>query len=334
MNPTEGGLSAARLALAVKRFREKTPDCGILAADPIAIVGIGCRLPGDVRSPQDFWRVLKTGVDAVTEVPKERWSAEDYYDPDPMAPGKTNGRFGGFVSDPALFDPVLFGISPREAVTIDPQQRLLLEVAWEAIQDSGRGPESLTGSRTGVFVGISLSEYERLLFDDELTVNANTCTGAYHSVASGRISFLLDLRGPSVSIDTACSSSLAAVHAACLSLRSGESDLALAGGVTLHLLPEHYLGMARLGMLAPDGRCKAFDAKADGFVPSEGCGLVILKRLSEALADGDRVYAVIRGTATNQDGRTNSLTSPSGLAQQEVVRAALENARVAASACR
>ena len=331
MNPTEGVLSAARLALAIKRFREKTPDSALLAADPVAIIGIGCRLPGDVRSPQDFWRVLKDGIDVITEVPKDRWAAQDYFDPDPMAPGKTNGRFGGFVSDPALFDPVLFGISPREAVSIDPQQRLLLEVAWEAIQDSGRAPESLTGSRTGVFAGICLSEYERLLFEDELAVNANTCTGAYHSVASGRISFLLDLRGPSVSIDTACSSSLTAVHAACQSLRSGESDLALAGGVTLHLLPEHYMGLARLGMLAPDGRCKTFDAKGDGFVPSEGCGLVLLKRLSEALAEGDRIYAVIRGAATNQDGRTNSMTSPSGLAQQEVVRAALDNARVSPS---
>jgi acyl transferase domain-containing protein len=328
MNPTEGVLSAARLALSIKRFREKTPDSGLLAADPVAIIGIGCRLPGDVRSPRDFWRVLKDGIDVITEVPKDRWSAEDYFDPDPMAAGKTNGRFGGFVSDPALFDPVLFGISPREAVSIDPQQRLLLEVAWEAIQDSGRAPESLTGSRTGVFAGLCLSDYERLLFEDQLAVNANTCTGAYHSVASGRISFLLDLRGPSVSIDTACSSSLTAIHAACQSLRSGESDLALAGGVTLHLLPEHYMGLARLGMLAPDGRCKTFDARGDGFVPSEGCGLVLLKRLSEALAEGDRIYAVIRGAATNQDGRTNSLTSPSGLAQQEVVRAALDNARV------
>ncbi len=321
-------LSAAKLALAIRRFRESTPDGEIPTADPIAVIGIGCRLPGDVRSPEDCWRILSRGIDVVTEVPAGRWPVEDYYDADPMAAGKTNGRWGGFVSDPGLFDPVLFGISPREAVNIDPQQRLLLEVAWEAIQDSGRAPESLAGTRTGVFVGISLSDYEHLSFDDAYAINSNSCTGTYHSVASGRISFLLDLRGPSVSIDTACSSSLVAVHSACQSLRSHESDLALAGGVTLHLLPEHYLGLSRLGMLAPDGRCRTFDAKASGFVPSEGCGLVVLKRLSDALADGDRIYAVIRGSATNQDGRTNSLTSPSGLAQREVVLAALRNARV------
>ena len=261
-------------------------------------------------------------------MPPDRWSAEEWYDADPMAPGKTSGRWGGFVSDPYLFDPAYFGISPREAASIDPQQRLLLEVAWEAIQDSGRAPESLAGSRTGVFAGISLSEYERFLFEDPMRVNSNSCTGAYHSVASGRISFLLDLRGPAASIDTACSSSLVAVHAACQSLRAGESDLALAGGVTLHLSPEHYLGLAKLSMLSPGGRCRAFDARADGFVPSEGCGLVVLKRLSDALADRDRIYAVIRGSATNQDGRTNSLTAPSGLAQQEVVLAALRNGQV------
>jgi len=321
-------LSAARLALAIRRFKEETPDCRMLAADPIAIVGIGCRLPGDVRSPEECWRVFAGGIDAVTEVPAARWSVDEYCDPDPAALGKTNGRWGGFVSDPDLFDPALFGISPREAASIDPQHRLLLEVAWEAIQDSGRAPESLAGSRAGVFIGICLSDYERLLFEDASAVNSNSCTGTYRSVASGRVSYLLDLRGPSVSVDTACSSSLTAVHAACQSLRSGESDLALTGGVTLHLRPEHYVGLAKLGMLAPDGRCKAFDARADGFVPSEGCGLLVLKRLSDALADGDRTYAVIRGSAANQDGRTNSLTAPSGLAQREVVLEALRNARV------
>jgi len=321
-------LSAARLALAIRRFREERPDSPMLAAEPIAIVGIGCRFPGNVNSTEDCWRVFADGVDTVTEVPPDRWSLKEYYDPDHMAAGKTNGRFGGFVADPYLFDPTLFGISPREAASIDPQQRILLEVAWEAIQDSGRAPASLAGSRAGVFVGVGLAEYERQLFKDVFAIDSNSCTGTYRSVASGRISYLLDLHGPSVSIDTACSSSLFAVHTACRSLRSGESDLAIAGGVSLHLQPEHYVGLAKLGMLSPDGRCKAFDAKADGFVPGEGCGLVVLKRLSDALADGDRTYAVIRGTAANQDGRTNSLTAPSGLAQQEVMLAALENGRV------
>jgi acyl transferase domain-containing protein len=316
------------MALAVKRFKEERPDSGLLNSDPIAIVGIGCRFPGNVHTPDDCWRVLSSGIDTVTEIPGDRWPASEYYDPDSMAPGKTNSRWGGFISDPSFFDPVLFGISPREAASIDPQQRLLLEVAWEAIQDSGSATESLAGTRTGVFVGIGLSDYERLAFEDASSITSNSCTGTYRSVASGRISYLLDLRGPSVSIDTACSSSLVAVHEACQSLRVGESDLALAGGVSLHLLPEHYVGLARLGMLAADGRCKPFDANANGFVPSEGSGLVVLKRLSDALAAGDRIYAVIRGSAVNQDGRSNSLTAPSGLAQQDVVLAALRNGHV------
>ena len=321
-------LSAARLALAIKRFKEERPDADLLRAEPIAVVGIGCRMPGNVQSPEDFWQVLANGIDTVTEIPADRWAADVYYDRDPLAPGKTNSRWGGFIADADRFDPVLFGISPREAASIDPQQRLLLEVAWEAIQDSGRAPESLAGSRMGVFVGIALADYERFSMEDGGAIHANTCTGSYRSVASGRISFLLDVRGPSLSVDTACSSSLVAVHSACQSLRTGESDFALAGGVNLHLLPEHYIGLARLGMLSPDGRCKPFDASADGFVPSEGCGLVALKRLTDALMDSDRIYAVIRGSALNQDGRSTSLTAPSGLAQQDVVATALRNARV------
>jgi acyl transferase domain-containing protein len=327
MSAHEEVLSAARVTLAIKRSQGQTSDAG-LPPEPIAIVGIGCRLPGNIHSPEDCWRVFADGIDTITEVPSDRWSADEFFDPDPTMLGKTNGRWGGWLSDVRGFDPVLFGISPREAAEMDPQQRLLLEVAWEAIQDSGRAPESLAGSRTGVFAGICLSDFERLAMGNGLAINANTCTGAYRSVASGRISFLLDLRGPSLSIDTACSSSLVAIHTACQSLRCGESDLALAGGVNLHLLPEHYIGLARLAMLSPDGRCKTFDAAANGFVPSEGCGLVVLKRLSDALADGERIYAVIRGSAINQDGRTNSLTAPSGLSQQDVVRGALRNAQV------
>lgn len=325
---TGGVLSAARLALAVRRLREERPDARLLNAEPIAVVGIGCRLPGDVHSPADFWRVVANGVDTITEVPPDRWASDDYYDRDPAATGKTNCRWGGFIADVDRFDPLLFGISPREAASMDPQQRLLLEVAWEAIEDSGRAPESLAGSRTGVFVGIALADYERVAMEDGGSIHANTCTGSYRSVASGRISFLFDFRGPSLSVDTACSSSLVAVHTACLSLRSQECDFALAGGVNLHLLPEHYIGLARMGMLATDGRCKTFDASADGFVPSEGCGLVALKRLGDAMAAGDRIYAVIRGSAVNQDGRSTSLTAPSGLAQQDVIVAALENARL------
>jgi acyl transferase domain-containing protein/NAD(P)-dependent dehydrogenase (short-subunit alcohol dehydrogenase family) len=322
-------LSSAKLALAIKQLRADNSDVSLLGSDPIAIVGIGCNFPGGVRSAEQYWQMLQDGVDAITTIPPDRWDAEAYFDPDPQAPGKMNSRWGGFVPHVDLFDPVLFGIAPREAASMDPQQRLLLEVMWEAIWNSGRSPQSLSGSRTGVFVAICNSDYERQLFGDAAQIGPQSCAGTYHSIASGRVSFLLDLRGPSISIDTACSSSLTTVHVACQSLRAGECNLALAGGVTLHLLPEHYIGLSKLGMLSPDGRCKTFDSKANGFVPSEGCGVVVLKLLADALRDGDRVYAVIRGTAVNQDGCTNVLTAPNGLAQQEVIRAALENAQVA-----
>ncbi|HEY2646487.1 MAG TPA: type I polyketide synthase, partial [Candidatus Acidoferrales bacterium] len=321
-------LSSARLALAIKQLRAEKPGVSILGSEPVAIVGIGCRFPGGVRSAEEYWQLLRDGVDAITTIPADRWDADAYFDLDPQAPEKMNGRWGGFVPGADLFDPVFFGISPREAISIDPQQRLVLEVCWEAMWDSGRAPESLSGSRTGVFMAICGSDYERLLFDDAALIGPQSCSGTYHSIASGRVSFLLNLRGPSISIDTACSSSLVALHLACQSLRAGDCNLALAGGVTLHLRPEHYIGLSKLGMLSPDGRCKAFDSSANGFVPSEGCGVVVLKLLADALRDGDRVYAVVRGTAVNQDGRTNVLTAPNGLAQQEVIRAALQNAQV------
>jgi acyl transferase domain-containing protein/NADPH:quinone reductase-like Zn-dependent oxidoreductase/NAD(P)-dependent dehydrogenase (short-subunit alcohol dehydrogenase family) len=324
-------LSSAKLALAIKQLRAENSDLSLLGSDPIAIVGIGCNFPGGIRSADQYWQLLRDGVDAITTIPADRWDAEAYFDTDPQASGKINSRWGGFVPDVDLFDPVFFGIAPREAANIDPQQRLLLEVVWEAIWNSGRSPQSLGGSRTGVFVAICSSDYERLVFDDITLIGPQSCAGAYHSIASGRLSFLLNLRGPSISIDTACSSSLTTVHIACQSLRTGECNLALAGGVNLHLLPEHYIGLSKLGMLSPDGRCKTFDSQANGFVPSEGCGVVVLKPLADALRDGDRVYAVIRGTAVNQDGCTNVLTAPNGLAQQEVIRAALKNGHVAPS---
>lgn len=328
MSNSASGLSAAKLALAIKRFRESTPEWSLAGAEPIAITGIGCRFPGGASSPEEFWRMLQDGVDAVTQVPAERWDADRYFDANPQAAGKTNSRSGSFLNGIDRFDPILFGISPREAKSIDPQQRLLLEVTWEAIWDSGKAPEALAGTRTGVFTAILSSDYERLIFEESDTIGPNSCAGVYHSVASGRVSFLLDLLGPSVSVDTACSSSLVAIHTACQSLRNQECDFALAGGVNLHLSPEHYIGLAKLGMLSPDGKCKAFDASANGFVPGEGCGIVALKRLGDALAARDRIYAVIRGTALNQDGRTNVLTAPNGLAQRAVVRAALANGRV------
>lgn len=335
-------LSAAKLALSIRSLREKSPESALLASDPIAIVGIGCRFPGganftgdnspDIDSPATYWRFLKGATNGITKIPADRWDADAYFDPDPQRPGKTNSRFGGFITGADQFDPLLFGIAPREAASMDPQQRLLLEVAWESLWDAGRAPESLAGSATGVFVAVYNSDYSRLLFEDPSAIGPNTSAGSSHSIASGRISFLLDLRGPSMSIDTACSSSLVAIHLACQSLRAGDCNLALAGGVTLHLLPEHYIAMAKLGMLSPEGFCKTFDAAADGFVPGEGCGVIVLRPLVDALRDNDHIYAVIRGTAVNQDGRTNVLTAPNGLAQQAVIRAALSNAQLPPSA--
>lgn len=295
--------------------------------EPIAVIGIGCRFPG-ARNPDEFWRLLSEGLDAVSEVPADRWDADAFYDPRPATPGKMNTRWGGFVEGVEQFDPQFFGISPREAVRIDPQQRLLLEVAWEALEHAALAPHSLAGAQAGVFIGISGSDYARLLLRDLDGADVYDGTGNALSIAANRISYLLDLRGPSLAIDTACSSSLVAVHMACQSLKAGESDLALAGGVNLTLLPDVTVNLAQARMMSADGRCKPFDASADGYVRGEGCGVVVLKRLSEAEADGDRVLAVIRGTAVNQDGRSNGLTAPNGPAQQAVLRAALRSAGV------
>jgi acyl transferase domain-containing protein/NADPH-dependent curcumin reductase CurA/NAD(P)-dependent dehydrogenase (short-subunit alcohol dehydrogenase family) len=327
MSNGENSLSSAKLALAIRKLRSEV-DTGLLGSEPIAIVGMGCRLPGGIASTGDYWRFLISAGDGVSEVPADRWAASEYYDADLSAPGKMTGRWGSFLDGADLFDPVFFGISPREAAVMDPQQRLALEVAWEAIHDSGRAPEQLAGTSTGVFMAIYNSDYNRLLLADQESIGANTCAGGSHSMASGRISFLLDLRGPAISIDSACSSSLVSIHLAVQSLRSRDCDTALAGGVSLRLTPEHYLCLSKLAMLSPDGRCHTFDSAANGFVPGEGCGVVVLKRLSDALAAGDRIHAVIRGSAAGQDGRTASLTAPNGLAQQQVIRAALENARV------
>src|SRR5439155_923217 len=302
------------------------------AAEPIAIVGMGCRFPGAVASPDAYWRLLTDGIDAISEVPADRWDVDSVYDPDPEARGKMSTRWGGFVERVAEFDAAFFGISPREAARMDPQQRLLLEVAWEALEDAGQPTEQPSGRAAGVFLGIhSLSSDYYLRQSSSLRdVDVYTSTGVAHSIVANRLSYVLDLSGPSLVVDTACSSSLVAVHLACQSLRLGECELAVAGGVNLILSPEVTVALSKLSMMAPDGRCKTFDARADGFVRSEGCGIVILRRLADALADGDPVVAVIRGTAVNQDGATNGITAPSGLAQQAVVRRALENGGVEA----
>ncbi len=295
--------------------------------EPIAIIGIGCRFPG-AHGPQAFWQLLRAGVDAITEVPTERFDLHAFYDPDPAIPGKINTRWGGFLDQVDQFDPHFFGISPREALRMDPQQRLLLEVTWEALEDAGQAPERLTGSQTGVFIGISTNDYSRIQFSDLSCIDAYAGTGNAMSIAANRISYLFDFRGPSIAIDTACSSSLVAVHLACCSLWNGESTLALAGGVNLILSPAITINFTKAGAMAPDGRCKAFDSRANGYVRSEGAGLVVLKPLSRALADGDPIYAVIRGSAVNQDGRSNGLMAPNPLAQEAVLREAYRRAAV------
>jgi acyl transferase domain-containing protein/acyl carrier protein len=295
--------------------------------EPIAIIGIGCRFPG-ADDPQAFWQLLRDGVDAITEVPAERFKLDAFYDPDPAAPGKTNTRWGGFLKQVDQFDPHFFGISPREAARMDPQQRLLLEVAWEALQDAGQVAERLAGTQAGVFIGISNNDYGRIQFGEPHRIDAYAGTGNALSIAANRISYLFDFRGPSMAIDTACSSSLVAVHLACRSLWNGESNLALAGGVNLILSPAITINFTKAGVMAPDGRCKTFDARANGYVRSEGAGIVVLKPLSRALADADPIYAVVRGSAVNQDGRSNGLMAPNPLAQEAVLREAYRRAGV------
>jgi acyl transferase domain-containing protein/NADPH:quinone reductase-like Zn-dependent oxidoreductase/aryl carrier-like protein len=299
--------------------------------DPIAIVGIGCRFPGGAGDPEAFWGLLEAGADAIREVPADRWAVRAFHDPDPSRPGKTYSRWGGFVDGIDRFDPEFFGISPREAARMDPQQRLLMEVAWEGLEDAGLRLDSISGSRTAVFVGISSFDYSLLQtsFRDRGEIDVYSNTGGSLSIAANRISYSLDLHGPSAAVDTACSSALVAVHLACRSIWLDGCPLALAGGVNALLLPDWYVGFCRMGMLSPHGRCRAFDAAAAGFVRSEGAGMVVLKPLSRAVADGDRVYAVIRGTAMNQDGRTHGMTVPSQEAQEALLREACRDAGVA-----
>lgn len=317
-----------RALLELREMRTRFDDLQGRQYEPVAIIGAGVRFPGGANDLESFWQLLNDGRDAVTEVPGDRWDIDAYYDPDPMKPGKMSTRFGGFVEGVDRFDPQFFGISPREADSMDPQHRLLLEVAWEALEHAGQRHDQLLGSQTGVFVGISHSDYLHTIFTDPDKIDVYSTTGSALSIASGRLSYVLGLQGPSMSVDTACSSSLVAVHLAVQSLRLRESNMALAGGVNLMLRPEININFSKSQMMAPDGRCKTFDAAADGYVRGEGCGIVVLKRLSDAVAQGDQILAVIRGSAINQDGRSGGLTAPNGPSQTNVVIAALANARV------
>lgn len=315
-----------RALLALKELQAKLEALEQARTEPIAIIGMGCRLPGNADSPDRFWEMLRSGQDGVTEVPPDRWQ------PDTLTSDATEAnclRRGGFVPHLWDFDAAFFRIAPREALTLDPQQRLLLEVGWEALEQGAIAPDSLNGSKTGVFVGICGIDYwHQLLSQSAESIDAYLSTGNSHSVAAGRLSYLLGLSGPSMAVDTACSSSLVAVHLACQSLRQGECDLALAGGVNRLLSPQASLNFARAKMLSPDGQCRSFDAAANGFVRAEGAGMVVLKRLREAERDGDRIWAVILGSATNHDGRTSGLTVPHGPAQQALIQQALEASRL------
>lgn len=324
------GLSPLKRAyLTLDRLESKLKALEDQKTEPIAIIGMSCRFPG-ADNPELFWQHLREGVDAITEVPADRWRLDEIYDPNPNAAGKTYTRWGGFINEVDLFDAQFFRISPREAASMDPQHRLLLQVSYEALENAGQTSADLAGSETGVFVGIMTSDYANLQikFGDPNQIDAYTGTGQGWCFAAGRLSYGLGLHGPCMALDTACSSALVATHLACQSLRLGECDLALAGGVNLMLSPESTICASKIRALSPTGRCRTFDAAADGYVRGEGCGILVLKRLSQAMRDGDNVLAVIRGSAVNHDGPSGGLTVPNGMAQQAVIRKALANARI------
>jgi len=321
--------SVKKLYKALKTTQAKLAELENAQKEPIAIIGMGCRLPGGANNPEQYWEILKNGIDTITDVPASRWDGAAYYDSDPEVPGKMYTTKGGFLNVPIdEFDATFFKTSPKEAHTLDPQQRLLLEVSWEALESAGIDIEQCDRSKIGVFIGISSDDYVHLTRHacTPEGIDAYTITGTVFSTAGGRLSYLYDFEGPNMAIDTACSSSLVALHQACQSLRTGESNLALVGGVSLILIPEVHICFSKLKALSVDGHCKAFDASANGFARGEGCGVIILKRLTDAIKDRDNILAVINGSAVNQDGKSNGLAAPNSLAQQKVIYQALENA--------
>lgn len=317
-----------RAAVAVRDMHQKLETEQARNHAPVAIIGMGCRLPG-AADLEAYWTLLQNGVDAIRKVPADYWDVDALYDPDPDAPGKMSTQWGGFIDDVDRFDAGFFEISPREARSMDPQHRLLLQTAWRAFEDAALPVEYLPKTKTGVYVGISTNDYANILSERAGAdwIDAHASLGNSVAVAAGRLAYFFDLQGPAVSVDTACSSSLVALHQAVRALRWGEIDVGVAAGVNLCLSPELTIGFSKARMMAADGRCKTFDAAADGYVRGEGCGVVVLKRLDDALRDGDRIRAVVLGTAVNQDGRSNGLTAPNGPSQTAVIRAALDDAQ-------
>jgi malonyl CoA-acyl carrier protein transacylase len=335
MNQPDYGILMKNALNEINSLRAKLAAIEAQKNEPIAIVGMSCRFPGGATTPERFWVLLREGISAITEIPADRWDVDKYYDADPTSTGKMHTRYGGFLDRIDTFEPSFFNIAAREAVSIDPQQRLLLEVSWEALESANIVPATLFDSSTGVFIGIGGSNYNSLMIENRSQIekaDLYDISGTDVSVAAGRISYVLGLTGPSLAIDTACSSSLVSVHQACQSLRQRECDLALAGGVGLLIYPDEMVALSKGGMLAPDGSCKTFDADANGYVRGEGCGMIALKRLSDATTDGDNILAVIRGSMVNHDGHSSGLTAPRGPSQVSVIKQALHRAGIAPDA--
>ena len=329
MNQPSGNEILKKTFIALKKAEKKAQTLENAQREPIAIIGMGCRFPGGCDNPDLYWDFLKNGKDACIPIPEDRWDADTFYDPSINSPGTTHASHANFLTCPINeFDAHFFNISGKETLSLDPQQRLLLEVTWEAFENAGIDISSLMGSRTGVYVGISSDDYtqaHRHSGHNEI-IDPYSLTGTCFAPAAGRISYTFGFEGPSMAVDTACSSSLVALHLACQGLRNNESDTAIAGGVNLMLSPIFHICSTKLGTISPDGKCKTFDASGDGYGRGEGCGIIVLKRLSDAQRDGDRILALIKGAAVNQDGKSNGLTAPNGLAQEKVIRKALANA--------
>ncbi|HRC85824.1 MAG TPA: polyketide synthase, partial [Thermoanaerobaculia bacterium] len=314
---------------ALKRARSGLEELERRKREPIAIVGMGCRYPGGADDPARLWQLAAQGATGISAIPPERWALEDFYNPDPEAPGTYVSKAGFCAAPLADFDAGFFGIPPREAAEMDGQQRLALEVSWEALEHAGVEIDKLAGSRTGVFLGVGSSDHSWLALSDAAGFTPYTGVGSSCSTTVGRIAHLLDLRGPTLAIDTACSSALVALHMAVSSLRAGECDLALAGGVYLITTPLPVIALSKLRLFSRDGSCRPFSTGGDGTVPAEGCGMLVLKRASDARRDGDRILALVRGSAINQNGRSAGITAPNLLAQKEVLAEALKQAGVA-----